>query len=134
MQDSDSSTPPPAPTAPAVPPHLRERAFLVTNWWEMLKHAHEQPCMGKAMGYGGIGGVFTGLINRVVRSRTYIHEHSSCIFSSRISPQHCCLTPHFGSQKVPHSTDSSLDLWCPALWFSSPAGPITTTNRSLLSN
>lgn len=60
----------PPETITVVPRAPRDQSFLTTDWLEMIKHAHEVPCMGKALGYGGVGGVFTGIVNRFLRSRT----------------------------------------------------------------
>ena len=59
-------------TTVIIPRVEREQALITTDWWQMIKHAHEVPCMGKALGYGGVGGVATGIVNRFVRSRTYM--------------------------------------------------------------
>lgn len=67
------SASPDASTPPQQTPSSRsnrENTYLTTNWWEMLTHAHEVPCMGKAMGYGGLGGIFVGGVNRFIRGRT----------------------------------------------------------------
>lgn len=66
-----SSTPTGSDTTVVVPRVERENATITTDWWHMITHAHEVPCMGKALGYGGVGGVATGIVNRFVRGRMY---------------------------------------------------------------
>lgn len=64
---SDQTQPPPSTVI--VPRPTRDQSVLATGWWEMITNLEKVPCMGKALGYGGVGGVFTGIVNRFMRQR-----------------------------------------------------------------